>query len=315
MTDLIIFRKAHNSGYLRKDGTYVAPFEDKRTAAGYAAKALGKPAPKLTTQDGYHQPVMAQPKAKAPQQVVAPQYGYGPKIPKSAPPFDLASGAWKTPSAPATPKPKPKAYHPRPNDEGAPVGIYQPHGASSKVTWHLPHNTATVLPDGDLPAELYGVPFEPWTPHPESAEEWAQVAGQVHELKEPPFEPGTLEPAAGVVIEEPDGRVWVVCPTNQHAGYLATYPKGHAEDGLSLQATAIKEAFEESGLRVEITGFVGDFPGGLTMTRYYRARRVGGSPAAMGWESQAVQLVPKDELPGTVNAARDKAVAAALLMG
>jgi len=33
-----------------------------------------------------------------------------------------------------------------------------------------------------------------------------------------------------------------------------------------------------------------------TYTRYYMARRIGGCPAEMGWESQAVHLVPAARL-------------------
>jgi hypothetical protein len=33
-----------------------------------------------------------------------------------------------------------------------------------------------------------------------------------------------------------------------------------------------------------------------SVTRYYRAKRVGGDPTDMGWESQAVNLVPRKEL-------------------
>ena len=117
------------------------------------------------------------------------------------------------------------------------------------------------------------------------------------------------EPAAGVVIEEPDGRVWLVNPTNGFAGYTATFPKGRADDGLTLQATAIKEAFEESGLQVRIIGLIGDVERSQTVTRYYRARRVGGTPAAMGWETQAVQLVPKADILAALNQAVDHVVA------
>jgi hypothetical protein len=41
------------------------------------------------------------------------------------------------------------------------------------------------------------------------------------------------------------------------------------------------------------------------VTRYYLARRVGGSPADMSWESQAVHLVPKAELSKFLNHAAD----------
>ena len=77
---------------------------------------------------------------------------------------------------------------------------------------------------------------------------WDLVDGQMHDLVEPDMDTKGKEPAAGVVITEPDGRVWLVKPSNGFAGYQTTFPKGHADDGLSFQATAIKEAFEESGI-------------------------------------------------------------------
>lgn len=286
----VVFLKAHNQGYTRKDGTYVAPFDDKRSAAS-AAELVGwgkqqqwvKPTAKPKNAAGY----VAQVLGKQPQ----------PSL------FD-------PPSPPKPPRP-PDAWHPKSDEKGKPVPIHYAHQPSSAVTWHHPHQIATVTPGAPLPATLHGVPLAPWQP-PLHDEDWTHVAGQNHGLTEPPFDPGKLEPAAGVVITEPDGRVWVVCPTNRHAGYHATYPKGHAEHGLSLQATAIKEAFEESGLKVEITGWLGDFDGGLTRTRYYQARRVSGTPAAMGWESQAVMLVPAAKLGEVVNRSRDRQIAAAL---
>jgi 8-oxo-dGTP pyrophosphatase MutT (NUDIX family) len=69
------------------------------------------------------------------------------------------------------------------------------------------------------------------------------------------------------------------------------------EAGTSLQACAIREAYEEAGLKVQIIGYLADSLRTQSYTRYYLARRVGGSPACMGWESQAVHLVP----PGMLN--------------
>lgn len=43
---------------------------------------------------------------------------------------------------------------------------------------------------------------------------------------------------------------------------------------------------------MRITGFLLDVQRTQTHTPYYLARRIGGSPARMGWESQAVHLVP-----------------------
>ncbi|MGT2509753.1 NUDIX hydrolase [Cupriavidus basilensis] len=132
----------------------------------------------------------------------------------------------------------------------------------------------------------------------------------MHDLAELPLVSSGKKPAAGVVVVEQDGRVWVVHPSNGFAGYRATFPKGHADEGLSLQATAIREAFEESGLKVQITGFIGDVERTQTMTRYYSARRVGGLSAAMGWETQAVALVPLAQLHTYVNRDVDQTVVA-----
>ncbi len=120
-----------------------------------------------------------------------------------------------------------------------------------------------------------------------------------------------LLPAAGVVILEPDGRVWVVCPTNQFGGHAVTIPKGRP-DGKSLQATALCEAYEESGLRVRLIRHLVDVRRTQTFTRYYLAKRMGGSPADMGWESQGVMLVPRELLDSLDLAPADQQVVLAL---
>ncbi|MFZ1536114.1 MAG: NUDIX hydrolase [Chromatiaceae bacterium] len=156
---------------------------------------------------------------------------------------------------------------------------------------------------------MNGVSFATWREAPATLYDWSRVAGQQLDLVEPQLDTQGKEPAAGLIIEETDGRIWIVCPTNRFAGCAASFPKGRADEGLSLQVTAIKETYEETGLRVEITGLVGDFPGVVTMARYYRARRIGGTPADMGWESQAVLLVPKNQLVAVVNLPRDQELA------
>ena len=111
---------------------------------------------------------------------------------------------------------------------------------------------------------------------------------------------------------EPDGRVWLVAPTNGYSGYQATFPKGRVDAGLTLQACALKETFEETGLKVELVDHLLDVPRAKGFARYYFARRRGGNPADMGWESQAVHLVPQDQLAGLLNRPRDQAIALAL---
>ncbi|NDP60035.1 MAG: NUDIX domain-containing protein, partial [Oxalobacteraceae bacterium] len=151
------------------------------------------------------------------------------------------------------------------------------------------------------------VPLARWEDVPISRDDWQ---ADDKELGEPD---DIVIHAAGVVIEEDDGRVWVVAPTGGFAGMKNTFPKGQIDrdkdvpgEYWSPQATARKEAYEESGLQVELTGFLYDNVGDSQNTRYYRAKRIGGTPADVGWESQAVHLVPRDQLRGMMTWPRNK---------
>lgn len=138
-----------------------------------------------------------------------------------------------------------------------------------------------------MPASLNGVALAPAALTP--------IEGEA--VAEPPFVlPSGLKAAAGAVVVEDDGRVWLVSPTNGFGGYSATFPKGRVDAGGSLQHTAIREVFEESGLLVRLQAHLIDVRRTQTYTRYYIARRIGGCPSAMGWETQAVHLVPADRL-------------------
>lgn len=201
-------------------------------------------------------------------------------------------------------------FHPKPGLNGQKVRLYHPHKDSEPEAWLGPDHVATVTPGGWLPKSINGVPFAPWEDAPTTLEGWQSVPGQMPGLPQPPFKvaPGK-HAAAGVVVEEPDGRVWVIHPSNAFGGYKATFPKGTVDRGLPMQAVAIKEAFEESGLQVAITGYLMDVERSTSVCRYYRARRVGGSPAEMGWESQAVSLVPRAKLLGILNQSVDHPLA------
>jgi 8-oxo-dGTP pyrophosphatase MutT (NUDIX family) len=213
---------------------------------------------------------------------------------------------------PWTPKPTPKAWHPQVDEHGKPMPIYEPHTPSSPEAWAHGDELAVVVPGGAVPAQLNGVPFAPWADAPTDEAAWEDVVGQA-DIEEPAFHcPKGLEPAAGLVLVEPDGRFVVVAPTNGFGGSPAVFPKGRT-DGMPLQATAIKEVFEESGLQAEVTGFLGDFARTQTFTRFYIGRRVGGTPADCGWETQAVMFVPKDQLSQTLTGKANEGVLAACL--
>lgn len=200
--------------------------------------------------------------------------------------------------------------HPRPNDKGQPVMIQNPSVATPLATWEDSKALATVVPGGMMPARLNGTAFESWAPiHPREA--WQALVGTP--VEEPPFVPAPhKDPSAGVVIVEPDGRIWVVSPSNGFGGYTTTFPKGRLDAGISMQATALKEAWEESGLLVRITRFLVDVDRSTTRTRYYLAERRAGTPADMGWESQAVHLVPMGKLAEAVAHPNDANILAAL---
>lgn len=185
-------------------------------------------------------------------------------------------------------------FHPKKNDRGELVAIAVPSTATALSNWHDPALVATVVPEGAVPAALGGIAFIPWTAARQGDAQWSEVAGQDAVFSEPVYQPvAGMIVAAGVVIEEADGRVWVVHPSNAYGGYRATFPKGSQDPGVLLRATAIREAFEESGLQVVLTGFLADLTRSRSRTRYYLGRRIGGCPSDMGWESQAVSLVPR----------------------
>jgi 8-oxo-dGTP pyrophosphatase MutT (NUDIX family) len=221
-----------------------------------------------------------------------------------------ASAAPKAPETPAAPKPAPTgtpeaAVVAKPPE----VGVVEP-AAAPKIE---PSTKVGFYKKGVTPDEtttLNGVELKPWTPPKDNAG-WAKVDGQNPDIGETPLNAKGKRPGAGVLITEPDGRVWLVKPTKGYGGYEYTFPKGGQDpgEGLSLQATAIKEAYEESGLKVRITGVAGDFEGDTSVARYYHAVREDGRPADHGWESEAVVLVPKDQLDLYLNKSRDKSIA------
>jgi len=295
MTVLLVsesIAKSHIPGYTKADGTVVKPNEDKRV------KAV-KPPAKWSS-------------GIAPS-VKAPQYGF-PKTPASVPTKAPQSSLWVGHGGSSgslfssAPKPQPKAYHPKPGDKGQQVPIYSPSVANVEALGD-PGAIATITPGCAMPESLNGIPFSDWTP-PESDDQWDYVDGVMDDLVEPALHcPIGKLPASGLIIVETDGRVWVVSPTNKFGGYKNTFPKGKVEDEMTFQANAIKEAWEEAGIKANVVNYLGDVERTTSVTRYYLARRVAGNPAqAMTWESQAVSLVPISKLKGFLDAKVDHQV-------
>lgn len=136
---------------------------------------------------------------------------------------------------------------------------------------------------------------------------WENVEGQ-GSFKEPSISRSNHQKvtSSGVVILESHDKVWIVHPTDQYGGYSATFPKGTFEYGLNSRETAIKEAYEEAGLKVQLKEFLTDLKRTTSVTRYYLAERISGNPGDMDWESEKVSLVPIRELHKVVNHPSDR---------
>lgn len=146
------------------------------------------------------------------------------------------------------------------------------------------------------------IPFKSF----KAPDDWNKVSGQDHSINEPKMVlPKDKKAASGLIMHEPDGRVWLTKPTNEYGGYKHTFPKGKVDKGLNMQANAIKEAHEETGLKGRITGHAGDAEGDTSVTRYYHAVRESGHPLEHGWESEAVVLAHPKHLHKFLNRERD----------
>lgn len=237
----------------------------------------------------------------------ASMFGSGSKFPGSDSPswaaIEAAQGEPKGPPPGAKP-------HPHVNDKGQPVTINYPSKPSDQGSWTDGSRTATFTPGSATPAALHGIPLKPWAAAPRSDSEWANVPGQDQRIDDAhPFTPTEGKSVgAGVIVKEPDGRIWLTAPTNSFGGYRNTFPKGTVEHGLTMQASAIKEAYEETGLQIRITGVLGDYERTTSKARFYIAERVSGTPAAMGWESQAIRLATAKDAAKLLNMGVDKGI-------
>ncbi len=160
-------------------------------------------------------------------------------------------------------------------------------------------------PIGHQADHINGIALKSYKP----PRDWSKVEGQNHSIKEPPLpDLKGKKLSSGLIMREKDGRTWLTKPTNGFGGYKHTFPKGGVERGLHPQANAIKEAYEETGLKGRITGYAGDHHGDTSVTRYYHAEREGGHPNDHGWESEAVVLAKKHDLHHLLNRERDKEI-------
>ncbi len=202
--------------------------------------------------------------------------------------------------------------HPKLDNNGRAVSIQHPTPASSPALWADTAATVVFIPGGPVPDVLNSIRLDSINP-PETAAAWDTFIGHEGMAALDPLKvPSGKYPSAGAVILETDGRVWFLEPSNHYGGYVATFPKGRRDPGYTDAATAAKEAFEETGLLVKIGPHLCDTVRSTTVCRYFLARRIGGSPADMGWEAQSVRLAPSDQLRKLLPSLNDRPVVEAL---
>lgn len=201
-------------------------------------------------------------------------------------------------------------WHPRRDDAGHLVRIKTPSTPTPPATWTDPAAVAVFTPGGLVPATLNGTPISPWHP-PVAPGAWEVLAGKTT-IAEPPFAPPEgLEAAAGAVVLEPDGRSWCIEPTGLFGGHRHMFPKGRTDDR-SLKVAALTEAFEETGLAIELTAWLCDVDRAVTRCRFYLARRIAGLQACMGLEAQSCVLAPVPSLRELLTHPTDQLVLNAL---
>lgn len=190
---------------------------------------------------------------------------------------------------------------------GIEVVIHRPHSPTPLETWEVAADIATCTPNGTVPPTVNGIPIIKVTHLDDEL-----MRGLCRDFAEPETSRRALGYSirgAGVIALEPDGRIWIAHPTNQFCDYAATFPKGKIDAGETCKQAAVREAFEETGLLVELHSHFMDSRRSVNYARYYLGKRVSGCPSQMGWETQAVSLVPPHQIRSVLNQPADQVVA------
>jgi ADP-ribose pyrophosphatase YjhB (NUDIX family) len=102
---------------------------------------------------------------------------------------------------------------------------------------------------------------------------------------------------AGAIIES-DGGVLLIQRAIEPGYGKWTFPGGFVERGEVAEAAAGREALEEAGVEIEVTGIVGlyTYEEQIPAIAVFAARQIGGEPAPLD-ETLDVKRFSRDELP------------------
>lgn len=111
-------------------------------------------------------------------------------------------------------------------------------------------------------------------------------------------------PTVDAVIYEPDRGVVLVRRGTEPFGYAL--PGGFVDYGESAEQAAVREALEETGLRIRLTGLLGVYsaphrdPRSHTLSTVYTARAENPGEARGGDDAAEAAFYPLDKLPPLV---------------
>ena len=111
------------------------------------------------------------------------------------------------------------------------------------------------------------------------------------------------KPCGGALIEDDDGRLLMVRRADDPYDGHWDIPGGFCELREHPRDAAVREAREETGLKVEAGEFVGMYlddygdTGQVTLNCYYRCRVIGGTERPQPGEVAEMRWFARDELP------------------
>ena len=130
---------------------------------------------------------------------------------------------------------------------------------------------------------------------------------------------GRLRAAGGVVCRPAGDGGWEVLLVGgaaDHPDYWG-FPKGKQEQGEAIEATAVREVAEETGIRIELLALAGETnytftrPDGERQdktVRYFLARAVGGDMADRDFEREFAAWLPTRQAADRLTFPEDRAI-------
>jgi 8-oxo-dGTP pyrophosphatase MutT (NUDIX family) len=114
--------------------------------------------------------------------------------------------------------------------------------------------------------------------------------------------------SGGVVLDSLDDHehVYIIKPSNNYGPWA--FPKGRIDKGESMKQAAIREVWEETGLKAKIlpgSSYLGKGEGSHSITHFFLMVRTGGSPRRTS-ETEIVRLVTWDEAERIFKKAHNK---------